>query len=156
MLHKTPVLINKEILEFIANNKIATVCGATNNMPHCFNCFYSVLENEACIIFKSSGTTKHMQVFAENNNVAGTVTSSEISLAKIEGIQFEGIITEKDSVGLKAARSYYSRFPFSVAVPGRIWVIELHTIKYTNTTNGIRRKLEWQRTAEAEPAGQLN
>jgi uncharacterized protein len=145
MTDKCTTAVNPEILSFITNNKIATVCGAIDNKPHCFNCFYSVLEDEACIVFKSSGTTKHIQVFSRNKDVAGTIISSEVTLTKIEGIQFEGVIVEKESIGFKATRSYYARFPFAVTVPGKIWVLELHAIKYTNTTNGIRRKEEWER-----------
>jgi uncharacterized protein len=145
MVDKCATAINTEIIDFITNNKIATVCGAEDNKPHCFNCFYAVLKDEGCIVFKSSGTTKHMQIFSANNIVAGTIIASEISLSKIEGIQFEGVVNEKDDIGFRATKSYYARFPFALTVPGRIWVIELSTIKYTNTTNGIKHKAEWAR-----------
>ena len=136
--------IDKEIVDFIGNNNIATVCCVVNNMPHCFNCFYSVLEGEPYIIFKSSEGSKHMQILTENNQVAGTIISSEISLSKVQGMQFDGVIVDKDSSKLKAAKSYYLRYPFAVAMAGKLQILEFHSIKYTNTTNGIKRKKEWE------------
>jgi uncharacterized protein len=137
--------IQPEILDLINSNKTATICCASNNKPYCFNCFYSVLEDEGCLVFKSSESTKHMQILSENNAIAGTIIPSEFSMTKIQGIQFEGSLIDKDGVASKATRSYYLRFPFAVAMPGKLWVIELQTMKYTNTTNGIKHKLEWER-----------
>ena len=137
--------IDKEILEFIATNKIASVCCAANNIPHCFNCFYSVLPTDNCLVFKSSPDSRHIKMIGENNVVAGTIISSEISLAKVQGIQFEGVVVAKGAIGMGATQSYYLRYPFAIAVPGVIWVLELHTLKYTNTTNGIKHKAEWER-----------
>ncbi len=132
-------------MEFIANNKFATVCCTAGNKPYCFSIFYAVLEEEGCIVFKSSENTTHMQIIAENNQVAGTIISSEISMSKIEGIQFQGTIENKDTIGLKAAKAYYLRYPFAMAVPGSLWVLELNSVKYTNTTNGIKHKKAWER-----------
>jgi uncharacterized protein YhbP (UPF0306 family) len=147
MIVKTVTEINSEILDFISANKVATVCGCSDNVPHCFSCFYAILEEDGCLVFKSSGTTRHMQIFSENNMVAGTIVAAEISKTKIEGVQFEGMVAEKDELNFKATKAYYLRFPFAVTVPGRIWVIRLNNIKYTNTTNGIKRKAEWTRNA---------
>ena len=145
MTDKSSTTINKRILDFISANKIATVCCSAENKPHCFNCFYSFLEEEGCIIFKSSEGAKHIKMLAENNLVAGTIISSEISMTKIEGVQFDGVIVEKNNMILKATKSYYLRYPFAIAVPGKIWVIELRTLKYTNTTNGIKHKENWEK-----------
>ena len=146
MTTSCPASINTEILNFITANNVATVCGAENNKPYCFNCFYAVLEDEACIIFKSSENTRHMEILSANNNVAGTITSSSgTSLSRVEGVQFEGIMTGKATAGLKAAKSYYLRYPFAITVPGHIWVLELHSLKYTRTVSGIKHKASWQR-----------
>ena len=148
MSDKCSTVLNTEILELITSNKIATVCCSANNKPYCFNIFYSVLEEETCIVFKSAESTTHIKILSENNQIAGTIIPSDISMTKIQGIQFEGLLVEKDNVGFKAAKSYYLRFPFAVTVPGRIWVLELHTIKYTNTTNGVKHKGSWKRAVE--------
>ena len=140
-----PLDIPKEILEVIKANNIATVCCCEDNKPHCFSCFYTYMEDEACIIFKSSDSSRHMQILSENNMVAGTIIPSENSMTKVIGLQFEGLMVDKDAIGSRATRVYYTRYPFAVAVPGRIWVLQLKSIKYTNTTNGIKHKLEWVR-----------
>lgn len=135
--------IDPEILEFIKTNKVASICCSTENKPYCFSCFYSFLEAEQSIIFKSMLDTRHIAIATENNAVAGTVISQEISMTKVTGIQFEGILIENDNVGGKASRCYYLRYPFAMAVPGKLWVVELHSIKYTNTINGVKHKKEW-------------
>jgi len=145
MIYKVSTEISKDILDFIAQNKVASVCCSEDNRPYCFNCFYSVLEDEGCIVFKSSIESNHVKILATNNMVAGTVIASDISSTKVEGIQFKGLNIDKDPIAMKAAKSYYKRYPFAVAMPGRLWVLEIHSIKYTNTTNGIKRKLEWER-----------
>jgi len=145
MIYKCSTAINTEILDFINTNNVATVCCSENHIPHCFNCFYSVLEEEGCIAFKSSDTTKHIRILSENNRVAGTILSSEISLTKNQGVQFQGVVVEKNNIALKATKSYYLRYPFAVTVPGKLWIIELHTIKYSNTVNGLKSKQEWKR-----------
>ena len=137
--------INPEILNLISKNNIATVCCSDNDKPYCFSCFYSTLEEDACIVFKSSDSTRHMKILAENNLVAGTIIPFENSMTKVIGIQFEGIMVEKETTGIKAAKSYYMHYPFAVAVPCKIWVIEFNSIKYTSTINGIKHKLEWER-----------
>ena len=137
--------ISSEITEFINSNKTATVCCTDGSKPYCFSIFYSVLADEGCLVFKSAENTTHMQILAGNNLVAGTVIASEISMAKVEGIQFEGQIIDTNTKGNKAARSYYLRYPFAVAMPGNIWVIEINSIKYTRTTNGIPHKKKWHR-----------
>ena len=139
--------MDKEIIEFIATNKVAAVCGAENNKPHCFNCFYAYMEEENCIVFKSSESTKHMNILSKNNVVAGTIHSPDISIAKVQGIQFDGIIVSKNNNLFEAAKTYYARYPFALAVPGTLWIIRLNTIKYTNTVNGINNKLKWERAA---------
>ena len=137
--------IEKEILDFILHNNIASVCCTTNNIPYCFNCFYSVLKDEMCIVFKSSVDTKHIQILADNKLVAGTIIDSDINLARVIGTQFEGIHIENDKIAPKASKSYYLRYPFAIAMPGRLWILELNAIKYTSTINGIKHKLEWSR-----------
>lgn len=137
--------IHKDIAHFLATNKIATVCCSAENKPYCFNCFYALLEDEGNLVFKSSQSSRHISIISENSSVAGTIVASEITMAKIEGIQFEGAVIDMGVVNLRASKAYYLRYPFAVTVPGRLWVLELRSVRYTNTTNGIKRKLDWER-----------
>ena len=145
MIEKCSVAITPDILDFITHNNVASVCCCADNSPHCFNCFYAVLDDDGCIVFKSSADTMHMKILAENSLVAGTIVASDISMTKVVGAQFEGINIDGDKMGLKAAKAYYSRYPFAIAMPGKLWILELHSLKYTSTINGIKRKLEWRR-----------
>ena len=142
---KYSIAVDTEILDFITHNNIASVCCSAGNIPHCFNCFYSVLKDEVCIVFKSSIDTKHVQMLTDNNLVAGTIIASDISLAKVVGIQFEGVNIENNKMAINAVKSYYLRYPFAIAMPGRLWILEFNAIKYTSTINGLKHKLEWER-----------
>lgn len=142
---KCATAIDTKISDFIVHNNIASVCCTADNIPYCFNCFYSVLKDEMCIVFKSSVDTKHVQILADNKLVAGTIIDSDINLARVVGIQFEGVNIENGNIATRAAKSYYLRYPFAIAMPGKLWILELNAIKYTSTINGVKHKLDWSR-----------
>jgi uncharacterized protein YhbP (UPF0306 family) len=144
-----PLLIEREVLNLINKAKIGTVCCCENNVPYCFNIFYSFLEREACLVFKSSEDTRHAQIMQRNNRVAGTVVPEKTGLANSSGIQFEGVILTDKELSMKASLSYYSRFPFAGVVKGSLWIVELRVIKYTSTVNGMRNKINWTRNQNA-------
>lgn len=139
-------MIDNEILKFIQEQKVATVCCVEDNKPYCFNCYYSFMENEAFLIYKSSFGTKHEELLEKNNNVAGAIIPEQIEVAVIRGIQFQGVLL-KDNMELtmKASASYYLRFPFAMAVPGKLYILEIHTMKFTDNTRGFGHKQEWKK-----------
>jgi uncharacterized protein len=140
---------DRDIVEFIRINKVATVCCCAENLPYCFNCFYSFLENEVCLVYKSDVNTKHSQIIINNFNVAGTITAPLENIKIIKGVQFEGIVLHEKSEFLNAAyKSYYSKFPFAIAVPGRLYVIRLNSIKFTDNSRGFGSKEYWNRLSE--------
>ena len=146
--NKNTIADKNEISGFIKENKLATVCCTISDNPYCFNCFYSFLEEENCIVFKSTPGAKHCDILDKNNKVAGTIVSGKTDLSKLQGIQFEGIIFKESSIyKLKAAASYYFKFPFALAMPGELWVIELQSIKFTNHAKGFGHKSYWQKKA---------
>lgn len=144
-MHKYSSDVDAEILDFINKNKVATVSCAIANSPYCFSCFYSISEDGTCLIFKSSEDTKHIKILLQNNLIAGTIISPDISMAQVTGIQFEGELIPENCVDHNATHSYYARFPFAGVIPGKIWVIELTAIKYTNTVFGVKHKKNWER-----------
>ncbi len=145
MTRTHPNTIDTEILDFITANKVATICCSDANSPYCFSCFYSATEDGTYLVFKSSEDTKHIKILLQNNLVAGTIIPPEISMAKVTGVQFEGTLITEDRADKNAGSSYYSRFPFAGVVPGKIWVIELASIKYTSTVFGIKTKKNWEK-----------
>jgi len=138
--------MDKEILEFIAGNKVATICCTEDAQPYCFNCYYAFMETEALLIYKSSFSTKHEKILESNQLVAGTIIPEQIDLTTLKGIQFEGeLIKEGFDISMKASASYYLRFPFAMAVPGKIYVIEVKKIKLTDNARGFGFKQHWER-----------
>ena len=67
-----------------------------------------------------------------------------MEVSVIKGIQYEGVLME-DSMELtiKASASYYLKFPFAMAVPGKVYALELRNIKFTDNTKGFGYKQHW-------------
>jgi uncharacterized protein YhbP (UPF0306 family) len=139
-------MIDLEIAEFITEQKVATVCTSNNDVPYCFNCYYVFMEAEGILVYKSSTTTKHDKMLVENERVAGTIIPESISVATIRGVQFEGVLL-RDSLemGMKLSASYYLKFPFSMAIPGKLFGIQLNQLKFTDNTRGFGFKQTWER-----------
>ena len=137
--------MDKEIVDFINECKVATVCGALEDKPYCFNCYYSFMEQDGLLVYKSSFGTKHEKMLELNANVAGTIIPEQIDLATLRGIQFEGLLMKESiDITMKASSSYYLRFPFAMAVPGKIYIIELKKIKFTDNSKGFGYKQHWE------------
>jgi uncharacterized protein YhbP (UPF0306 family) len=136
--------MDKEIVEFIDANIVANVCCVDGEMPYCFTCYYSFMEQEGLLVYKSSFGTKHEEILRKNKFVAGTIVPEHVEVSVIKGIQYEGILME-DSMELtmKASASYYLKFPFALAVPGKIYAMELRYITYTDNTRGFGYKQHW-------------
>lgn len=139
-------MMDQEIAAFIAGQKVATVACASENIPYCFNCYYSFMEQEGLLVYKSSFGTHHEDLLSRNKRVAGTIIPEEISVATIRGIQFEGVLLDDQlDLSIKASSSYYLRYPFAMAMPGKIYVLEIRHIKFTDNTRGFGFKQEWTR-----------
>ena len=137
-------MIDKEIISFIAENKVATVCCVEADHPYCFNCYYSFIEESGLLIYKSSFGTKHEAILEKNKMVAGTIIPEQIELTTLRGIQFEGIqLAESLELSMKASASYYLKFPFAMAMPGKIYVIEMQSVKLTDNSRGFGFKQSW-------------
>lgn len=138
--------MEKEIADFINECKVATICGVEDQQPYCFNCYFAFSEQEAWLIYKSSYGTRHEKILEVNPIVAGTIIPEQIDLATLRGIQFEGILLEERfDVSVKASSAYYLRFPFAMAVPGKIYVVELKKIKLTDNARGFGHKQHWEK-----------
>ncbi len=138
--------IPDEMVLFINSVKVATVCCCEDNLPWCFNCYYAFRKEEGLLIFKSSSGTRHESTLGKNRNVAGTIIPEQIVLANIQGIQFEGTLLD-DSIGgsMKAAATYYLAFPFAMAVPGKLYLIQLDNLKFTDNKRAFGYKSHWRR-----------
>ncbi len=86
-----------------------------------------------------------MRIMLENPLVAGTILPGEVSYLKIIGMQLEGVVNHDSDLHARAVKLYYIHNPMAMAMPGKIWVIQLTKLKYSSTIAGIKKKLEWVR-----------
>lgn len=139
-------MIDHEITSFINENKVATLCTSNNNEPYCFNCYYSFMEQDGMLVYKSSTDTKHDKMLLQNHNVAGTIIPENVDVVSIRGIQFEGLLmNDCFDLGIKISASYYLKYPFAIAMPGKLFAIQLNRIKFTDNTRGFGFKQKWER-----------
>ncbi len=130
---------------------MATIACSEQDTPYCFNCYYSFIEQDGLLVYKSSFGTTHERVLKQNNKVAGTIIPEHIEVATIRGIQFTGMLLDDNmALSLKSSTSYHFKFPFAAAVPGKIYSIELHTIKFTDNTKGFGYKNHWRKPSDKQ------
>jgi uncharacterized protein YhbP (UPF0306 family) len=139
--------MNKIITAFIEKQKCASVCCLDeHNNPYCFNIFYVFDNAERRLYFKSAYNSNHARYLLQNKIVAGTILPDKLNLFAVRGVQFTGFVIENPDLSHHhAAEEYHKRFPFALAMPGDVWTIQLETIKMTDNTIGIGKKISWQR-----------
>jgi hypothetical protein len=79
-----------------------------------------------------------------NPKIAGSVVLETMVIGKIQGIQFQGIVSIPEGELLsKAKRAYLLRFPMAVLMNTHLWVVKLTYIKMTDNRLGFGKKLIW-------------
>jgi uncharacterized protein YhbP (UPF0306 family) len=70
----------------------------------------------------------------------------KLNMLAIRGVQFTGFIME-DTISSHhhATAEYHKKIPLALAMPGEVWSIQLETIKMTDNTIGLGKKIYWQR-----------
>ena len=138
--------MDKAIMNFIEKQKVVSVsCLDEQNHPYCFSAFYTFDKVNRQLYFKSSSSSHHAHYLHENKIVAGTILPDKLNMLAIRGIQFTGCIIQGSIVQHRAAAEYHKQHPYALAIPGEIWAIRLDTIKMTDNTIGIGKKICWQR-----------
>lgn len=139
--------MNKDIAQFIKKQKTATVCTVdAQGNPYCFSCYYAFDEENGVLIYKTHADSHHYGMMRQKYEVAGTILPNRADPVIVRGIQFEGVVTDKDDpIASHASRDYHLRFPFALAMGGEIWVIRLQHIKMTDSSKGFGTKIEWNR-----------
>lgn len=137
--------IDKRIIDFIHKHHVLTLAVSNNNEPYCANCFYVYLAEENCLVFTSDKTTRHIQDTENQKLVSGSIVLETNIIGKIQGIQFQGIISEPENNLLKKAKTaYLKRFPVAMLMKTTLWVVHLNFIKFTDNRLGFGKKLIWQ------------
>lgn len=138
--------MDKKIIKYITSNKVLTIATSVNEKPYCAICFYVFDKARNTLIFLSDDTTKHISDALKNGFVAGTITTEVTSVAKIQGIQFEGVfVNPSKEQADDFYKIYYEKFPFARAKPSPIWGVELSAIKMTDNTLGFGKKTIWSK-----------
>jgi uncharacterized protein YhbP (UPF0306 family) len=137
-------MIDKKITDFFKKHHVLTIATCTGNEPWCANCFYAYLEEENALVFTSGSDTRHGKEFDINPLVAGAVVLETNIIGKIQGIQFQGHVSEPEGELLASARrAYLMRFPFAALMDTQLWVVRLTLIKMTDNRLGFGKKLIW-------------
>ena len=121
-----------------------TIATTAENEPWCANCFYVYLEEENALVFTTDADTRHGEEFLKNPLVAGSVVLETIVIGKIQGIQFQGLVSEPEGDMLSKAKwAYLKRFPPAVLMDTHLWMVKLTLIKLTDNRLGFGKKLIW-------------
>jgi len=151
-------LMDREIINFIQQQHIATVCCSDDQgNPFCFSCMYAFNEQEGLLYFKSEASAQHCLLLARRPTVAGTILPDKINMLAIKGLQFSGrVILTKETLPLQPGKEYHKKYPFALVMPGEVFTISFISIKMTDKSRGISRKVVWHReTADISGHNQL-
>ena len=97
------------------------------------------------LIFSSEKTTKHVQDFLKNDNVAGAISKETKLVKDIKGVQILGVISELvGSELVNAKKMYIKAFPYSKNMSLNLWKMKICFIKMTNNQLGFGTKLFWR------------
>ncbi len=138
-------VVDKRITDFINDHHVLTLATSFDDEPWCANCFYVYLEDENILVFTSDFETKHIQQTAHNIFVAGTIVLETSIVGKIQGVQYQGYISQlHDKLLLKAKKAYLKRFPVAILMKTTLWSIDLTLLKFTDNRLGFGKKLIWK------------
>jgi uncharacterized protein YhbP (UPF0306 family) len=136
----------KRIVDFIGEHHVLTLATSFEEEPWCANCFYVYMPEENSLVITSDFDTKHIKQASHNIYIAGSIVLATKMIGKIQGIQFQGIISEPKGDFLDKAKSaYLKRFPIAMLMDTHLWVIDLTYIKMTDNRLGFGKKLIWKR-----------
>ena len=137
-------MIDRKFIEFFRKHHVLTIATSAGSEPWCANCFYVYLEEENTLVFTTDPDTRHGKEFLENQVVAGSVVLETMVVGKIQGIQFQGIVSEPEQNLLSKAKwAYLKKFPMAVLMDTHLWVVKLTLIKMTDNRLGFGKKLIW-------------
>ena len=137
-------MIESRIIKFFRKHHVLTIATSVENEPWCANCFYVYLEDENALVFTTDKDTRHGKEFLKNPYVAGSVVLETMRVGKIQGIQFQGIVSEPEGEMLSKAKwAYLKKFPPAVLMDTHLWIVRLTRIKMTDNRLGFGKKLIW-------------
>jgi len=140
------MMVDQQIIDFINEHHLLTLATSKENTPYCCNVFYVYDVTINQLIFSSDTKTKHAQDFIINSNVAGSIALETKEVAKIQGVQLLGEITELKGEDLNTAKKQYLQaFPYVRLMETHLWAMRLTVIKMTHNKLGFGKKLIWEK-----------
>ena len=137
-------MIETRIIKFFRKHHVLTIATSYENEPWCANCFYVYLEEENALVFTTDTDTRHGKEFTKNSLVSGSVVLETMRVGKIQGIQFQGIVSEPEGEMLSKAKwAYIKKFPPAVLMDTHLWIVKLTLIKMTDNRLGFGKKILW-------------
>ena len=146
-------LPDKRIVDFINRHHVLTLATCFDEEPWCANCFYVYLLEENSFVFTSDFETRHIQQASHNIYIAGTVVLETKIVGKVQGVQFQGIISEPKGQFLdKVKKVYLKRFPIAMLLDTHLWVVDITYLKMTDNRLGFGKKLIWEKDLLFQPS----
>lgn len=139
--------LDPNIIKFIQQQHVLSLSVVLpDKLPWACNSFYVFDQDLLNLYLLSELKTIHANAMLINPQVAGTISITPKTVAKIQGIQFQAnaIQLHGDDAN-KAYSIYYQFFPFARILNAPIWALQLQKIKMTNNLMGFAHKTNWQR-----------
>ena len=92
--------IPQRIVDFFEEHYVLTLATSVANKPYCSNSFY-VFDGINTLLFASEESTKHIQDARLNKRVAASIVLETKTVAKIQGVQLCGTLTQLRGEELK-------------------------------------------------------
>ncbi len=137
-------MVDRKVISFLRKHHVLTIATCVENEPWCANCFYVYMEDENAFVFTTDTDTRHGKEFLNNPLVAGSVVLETMVIGKIQGIQFQGIVSEPEGDLLAISKNrYLKRFPVATLMDTHLWIVKLTHIKMTDNRLGFGKKYIW-------------
>ena len=135
--------MDERIVKFLKKMHLASVCTIDDEgQPYAFSAFYAFDEISFNLLLASSNESSHVKFLKNSKLVAGTVALDTKIVGKIEGVQFQGVMSEAST---SEQEIYFKRFFYAKAMDAKIWSISLEKVKFTSNTLGFGKKIFWQK-----------
>lgn len=138
-----------KITAFISANHVVGISSLRGSTPWAANCFYAFDPEKMTLLVMSELKTRHASEWADHPVIAGTISSQQSNVAKLQGVQFTGTAHLLDGCEQKnALQTYLKRFPFAALKAAPLWALSLQTVKFTDNTLGFGWKCNWDRSEQ--------
>jgi len=136
--------MDERIVKFLKKMHLASICAIDDEgQPYAFSAFYALDEVNFSLLLASSDESSHVKFLKNSKLVAGTVALNTKIVGKIEGVQFQGVMSEASA---SEREIYFKRFFYAKAMDPKIWCINLQKLKFTSNVLGFGKKIKWERS----------